>query len=94
MTLQYHQPKTKLKLYLTKHKRNQKIYILEQPSGLVTAKLEGKRVGLPQGSKLITKKEKEAKEIILKHSKSFNGTLNAESQQEFQEIVTTNIRKN
>lgn len=44
--------------------------------GLVTAKLEGKRVGLPQGSKLITKKEIEAKEVILKHSKSFNGTLN------------------
>lgn len=44
--------------------------------GLVTAKEEGKRVGLSKGSKLTTKKEKKAKEIILKHSKLFNGTLN------------------
>lgn len=43
--------------------------------GLVTAKEEGKRVGLSKGSKLTTKKEKKAKEIILKHSKLFNGTL-------------------
>lgn len=43
--------------------------------GLVTAKEEGKRVGLPKGSKLTTKKEKKAKEVILKHSKTFNGTL-------------------
>lgn len=44
--------------------------------GILTAKLEGKRVGLSKGSKLTTKKEKKAKEIILKHSKLFNGTLN------------------
>ena len=44
--------------------------------GLVTAKEAGKRIGLEKGTKLTTKKEKEAKEIILKHSKSFNGTLN------------------
>lgn len=43
--------------------------------GIITAKLEGKQIGQKQGAKLITKKEKKAKEIILKHSKSFNGTL-------------------
>lgn len=44
--------------------------------GLETARLEGKQIGIKKGTKLITKKEKQAKEIILKHSKSFNGTLN------------------
>lgn len=46
--------------------------------GLLTAKLDGKRVGTPKGTKLITKKSKEAKEIMLKHYKIFgSGTLNA-----------------
>ena len=44
--------------------------------GLVTAKLNGKQIGQKQGVKLITKKSKEAKEIILKHSNSFDGNLN------------------
>lgn len=43
--------------------------------GIITAKLEGKRIGQKKGAKLVTKKEKRAKEVILKHSKSFNGTL-------------------
>ncbi|MBP3256203.1 MAG: recombinase family protein [Clostridia bacterium] len=43
--------------------------------GLLTAKLSGKQVGQIKGSKLITKKSKEAKEIILKYSKDFDGTL-------------------
>ena len=43
--------------------------------GILTAKLHGKQIGQKQGIKLTTKKEKEAKEIILKHSKSFNGNL-------------------
>lgn len=43
--------------------------------GLVTAKLNGKQVGQVTGSKLKTKKSIAAKEIILKHSKSFDGTL-------------------
>lgn len=43
--------------------------------GLVTAKLAGKQVGQVKGSKLTTKKSIAAKEIILKHSKDFNGTL-------------------
>lgn len=46
--------------------------------GLLTAKLNGKRVGTPKGTKLTTKKSIEAKETILKHYKVFGtGTLNA-----------------
>ena len=43
--------------------------------GLITAKLNGKQIGLKEGTKLTTKKSIVAKEIILKHSKDFNGTL-------------------
>ena len=43
--------------------------------GLVTAKLNGKRVGLPKGSKLTTKKSIAAKEIIKKHNQAFSGSL-------------------
>ena len=46
--------------------------------GLVTAKLNNKRVGTPKGSKLITKKSIAAKEIIKKHSKDFCGSLTDE----------------
>lgn len=43
--------------------------------GLVTAKLNGKQVGRKVGSTYATKKSKAAKEIILKHSKDFGGSL-------------------
>jgi DNA invertase Pin-like site-specific DNA recombinase len=43
--------------------------------GIVTARLNGKQIGQRQGAKLTTKKSMAAKEIILKHSKDFNGTL-------------------
>lgn len=43
--------------------------------GIVTAKLNGKQVGQKKGTKLTTKKSITAKEIILRHSKDFNGTL-------------------
>ena len=43
--------------------------------GLITAKMNGKKVGQPKGSKLTTKKSIAAKEIIKKHSKDFDGTL-------------------
>ena len=46
--------------------------------GIVTAKLNGKRIGTPKGSKLTTKKSIEAKETIRKHSKDFNGSLTDE----------------
>lgn len=44
-------------------------------AGIVTAKLNGKRVGQPKGAKLITHKSIKSKELILKYSKSFNGSL-------------------
>lgn len=43
--------------------------------GMLTAKLSGKQIGTPKGAKLTTKKSIKAKEIILKHSRSFNGSL-------------------
>lgn len=43
--------------------------------GIQTARLNGKQIGQRQGTKLITKKSIAAKEIILKHSKDFGGTL-------------------
>lgn len=43
--------------------------------GIETARLSGKQIGQITGSKLTTKKSVAAKEIIKKHSKDFNGTL-------------------
>ena len=43
--------------------------------GIETARLNGKQIGQKLGAKLTTKKSVEAKEVILKHSKDFNGTL-------------------
>lgn len=43
--------------------------------GMETARLNGKQIGLKEGTKLTTKKSLKAKEIILKHSRDFNGTL-------------------
>lgn len=44
--------------------------------GIETARLNGKTIGLPCGSKLITKKSIAAKEKILKYNKDFQGSLN------------------
>jgi len=46
--------------------------------GIVTARLNGKRIGLQKGAKLTTKKSIEAKSKIRKYNNSFNGTLNNE----------------
>ena len=43
--------------------------------GIVTARLNGKIVGRPTGSKIVTKKCKECKQKILKYSRKFNGSL-------------------
>ena len=43
--------------------------------GIVTAKLNGKVIGRPTGSKIVTKKCKECKSKILKYSRKFNGSL-------------------
>ena len=48
---------------------------LRTVEGLITARLNGKRIGLEKGTKLVTKKSIVAKEIIKKHSKVFNGIL-------------------
>ena len=42
--------------------------------GMETARLNGKQIGRIEGRKYTSKKEKAAKEIILKNSKDFNGT--------------------
>lgn len=44
--------------------------------GIETARLNGKQIGREKGSKLITKKSIESKELILKYSKDFKGSLN------------------
>ena len=43
--------------------------------GMATAKLNGKQIGIPSGTKLTTKKSVAAKEIISKHCKTFGGSL-------------------
>lgn len=43
--------------------------------GIITAKLNGKQIGLPKGSKIETKKSIQAKKIIKEHNKDFGGTL-------------------
>lgn len=57
--------------------------------GLLTAKMAGKRVGQVKGTKLITKKSRQAKSVILKHSQDFDGTLN-----DIECIRLTGISKN
>ena len=47
-------------------------------AGLLTAKLNGKQLGLPAGTKLTTKKSIAAKTAITKYSKDFDGTLTDE----------------
>lgn len=46
--------------------------------GIETAKLNGKQIGGVAGKKLKTKKSIKAKQQILKHNKSFGGSLNNE----------------
>lgn len=43
--------------------------------GIETARRQGKQIGQKKGVTLITKKSKNAKTILLKHSKTFGGTL-------------------
>ena len=43
--------------------------------GIETARLNGKQIGQRKGAKLNIKKANEAKEVILKHSKDFGGSL-------------------
>lgn len=43
--------------------------------GIAVARMNGKQIGHAEGTKLTTKKSIEAKKVILKHSKDFNGDL-------------------
>lgn len=43
--------------------------------GIETARLNGKQIGIASGTKLTTKKSIASKEVIIKHCKDFNGTL-------------------
>lgn len=44
--------------------------------GIVTARLNGKQIGRRKGEEVTTRKEAEAKNIIRRHSKDFEGSLN------------------
>lgn len=43
--------------------------------GIETARLAGKRIGTPKGTKIKTKKSVVSKKIIMQHSKTFGGSL-------------------
>ena len=43
--------------------------------GMLTAKINGKQIGRAPGQEVVTKKSIKTKEMILKHSKDFGGTL-------------------
>lgn len=57
---------------------------LRTTEGILTAKLNGKQIGQKKGAKLTTKKSIEAKKLIQKYSKDFNGFL---ADKEVQKIV-------
>lgn len=68
--------KEQIKLAFIQSEKEVKDLQQRTKEGIQTAKLNGKQIGLQQGTKLTTKKSMQAKEVILKHSKDFNGTLN------------------
>lgn len=61
--------------------------------GIQTARLNGKQIGLKKGTKLVTNKSIQAKEIILKHNKAFGGTLNNEETWRLANITKTTFYK-
>lgn len=61
--------------------------------GLLTAQLQGKRIGLPKGTKLETKKAVLAKKVILKNNKTFGGTLTNEETWKLAGISKTTFYK-
>ena len=74
----------KYTLALANEKRKKSYYQAEKEvkdlhtrtsEGILTARLDGKQIGLTKGTKLTTKKEKETKPLIIKYSKDFDGTL-------------------
>lgn len=67
----------KSQIYLAFQESQQEVEYLHERTreGLITAKLNGKRVGTPKGSKLTIKKAAPAKAVIKMHNKSFGETL-------------------
>lgn len=61
--------------------------------GLVTAKLNGKQIGQPLGTKLTTQKSIAAKEIIRKHNIDFDGSLNDQETIKLAEISRNSFYK-
>lgn len=68
--------KEQIKLAFIQSEKEVKDLQQRTKEGIETARLNGKQIGLQQGTKLTTKKSMQAKEVILKHSKDFQGTLN------------------
>lgn len=61
--------------------------------GILTAQLQGKRIGLPKGTKLETKKAVQAKKVIQKNNKTFGGTLTNEETWKLAGISKTTFYK-
>ncbi len=68
--------KSQIKLAFEQSEKEVKDLQQRTKEGIETAKLNGKQIGGIKGVELNIKKEKPAKEIILKHSKDFKGSLN------------------
>lgn len=61
--------------------------------GIETARLNGKQIGQKPGAKLTTKKSIAAKEIIMKHSKDFNGSLSDQECMKLTELARNTFYK-
>lgn len=68
----------KEQIYLAFEQAGKELEDLHQRTkeGIETARINGKQIGLPKGTKLITSKSLRAKKEIIKYSKEFNGSLN------------------
>ncbi len=68
----------KEQIYLAFEQAGKELEDLHQKTkeGIETARLNGKQIGLPKGTKLVTSKSLRAKKEIIKYSKEFDGSLN------------------
>lgn len=67
--------KTQIKLAFEQSEKEVQDLHQRTKEGIETARLNGKQIGQKQGVKLITRKSVEAKQIIIKYSKEFDGVL-------------------
>ena len=67
--------KEQIKSSFREAEKEVKILHTRTSEGILTAKLNGKQIGQKKGAKLITKKSVEAKALIIKYSKDFDGSL-------------------